>query len=256
MSGAPHVPNMVQCEEMGLEFVCTRSASGKWYGSWQDICLGCSRYDIQVADWAGCCEIAIVNFVGEYPWQMGEYGAKWLLTLSVKNESGMHCRDWIQFTGAIERCSQLHIEVIVRIGEPLNKSLRSAYLEWHRHSRQSSTRWLIGLITNFLTYCMWEMQISPRRIWTPGFTSQRTDGVSTLLYILPQYPEQSHQAMANSHTVYGVLRCLFNLIRTRQTMANAGELWSMLELDWNFKSQQHGDSIHSLTCVTRWCGCF
>jgi len=99
------------------------------------------------------------------------------------------------------------------------------------------------------------MRISPTSIWTPVLTSQRTDGVSTWCRMIPQHPEQNHQAMANSHAILGVLGCLMSLTVTRWKTVWAGELRWMRELDWNFKSLQRRVSIHSVTGVFRWCGC-
>ena len=62
--------------------------------------------------------------------------------------------------------------------------------------------------------------------------------------------------MANSPTVHGVLGILMSPIGIRRTTVWAGKLRWMRELDSNFKSQLHGDSIHSMTGVFRRCGCF
>jgi len=63
---------------MGLGFGYARSSGGRWNGSWQDFCLGGSSCDMQIADWESCYGVAAVNFVGEYPWRVGEYGTEWL----------------------------------------------------------------------------------------------------------------------------------------------------------------------------------
>jgi len=42
--------------------------------------------------------------------------------------------------------------------------------------------------------------------------------------MIPQHPERNHQAMADSHTVPGVLGFLKSLIDTRRKIASAGEL--------------------------------
>jgi len=62
--------------------------------------------------------------------------------------------------------------------------------------------------------------------------------------------------MANSHTVYGVLGYLMSLIGTRWKIVWADELRWMWELDSNFKSLQSRVCIHSMTGVSRRCGCF
>jgi len=100
------------------------------------------------------------------------------------------------------------------------------------------------------------MRISPTRIWTPVSTSQKTDGIFTLCRMIPEHPERYHQAMANSHTVHGVLGYLMSLISTRRKIVWAGKLRWMRKLDSNFKSLQRKVSIHSMTGVFRRCGCF
>jgi len=100
------------------------------------------------------------------------------------------------------------------------------------------------------------MPISHTRIWTPVLMSRKIDGISTLFHIIPEHPEWNHQAMANSHTVHWVLGFLMTPMRTRQNTVWAGELRWMWELHSNFKSLQCRDSIHSMTGVFRWCGCF
>ena len=111
-------------------------------------------------------------------------------------------------------------------------------------------------ISNSSTCCTRKIWISPRRIWTPVLTSQKTDGISALFDMITYHPERNHQATANSQTVRGVLGFLISLMSTRRKIVWAGELRWMRELDSNFKSLQHQDSIHSITGVFRRCGCF
>jgi len=110
--------------------------------------------------------------------------------------------------------------------------------------------------SNSYTGCALTMRNSPTRIWTPVLTSQKTHGISTLFHTKPKHPERNHQATANSHTVQGVLGHSMCPIGTRLKTVCTGKLQWMQELRSNFKSLQRRDSIHSMTGVIRWCGCF
>jgi len=112
------------------------------------------------------------------------------------------------------------------------------------------------LISNSSTYCTPKMQISPTRIWTPVLTSQKTYWIPTLCRMIRYHPERNHQVTANSPTVHGVLGFLMSPISIILKTVWAGKFRWMRELDSNFMSQVHWDSIHSITGVFRWCGCF
>jgi len=78
VSGAPGSGNMVQHQEMAMGFRYARSAGGRWNGSWPNFYVSGSSYDMQIADQEGCYGVAAGNYVGEYPWRVGEYGSEWL----------------------------------------------------------------------------------------------------------------------------------------------------------------------------------
>jgi len=69
---------MVHREKVGFGSWSARSAGGGWNGSWQDFHLSGSSNNMQIADWESCNWVAIVDYMGEYPWPVGEYGLEWL----------------------------------------------------------------------------------------------------------------------------------------------------------------------------------
>jgi len=73
VSGTPSLRHMVHCDGMGMIFWYARSAAGGWNGAWQDFPLSGSSNDTQTADWESCNGVTAVDFVGEYPWGVGEY---------------------------------------------------------------------------------------------------------------------------------------------------------------------------------------
>jgi len=61
---------------MGVGFGYAISAGSRHNGFWLNVHLHCSRYDVQIADWEGCCRVCVVNCVGEFPESMGEFGSE------------------------------------------------------------------------------------------------------------------------------------------------------------------------------------
>jgi hypothetical protein len=74
--------------------------------------------------------------------------------------------------------------------------------------------------------------------------------------MIRSYPERNRQAMASSYTAHGVLGFLISLISTRWKVEWGGDLGLIQGLDWNFKSLQRQDSIHSMTGLIRQCSNF
>jgi len=53
------------------------SSVGRWIGPSQDFNLSVSSNDLQIRDWESWNRVTNVNFMGEYPWPVGEYGTEW-----------------------------------------------------------------------------------------------------------------------------------------------------------------------------------
>jgi len=101
-----------------------------------------------------------------------------------------------------------------------------------------------------------KMWMSPVRIRTPVLTSQKTDGLFTMIDMIPYHAEHNHHTTANSHTVHRVWACLMCLIGTRQKIGWAGKSRWTLALNSSLKSPQRQDCIHLLIGAIRRCGCF
>jgi len=239
-----------------LSWTVANTTCGKWTGSWHDLYLSGSSYNMQIADWEGCYGVATFNYVGEYHWRVGDYVAEWLSW------------DYWWWTEVVS-ITETEFSAVPPIRNPDNfmTVASSAYFSpWNnpgcynapsgRHSRGSSARWHMALISNWLTCWTRQMRISPRRIWTPALMRQKTDGLSTLFHMIPWHPERNYQAMANTHTADGVMGCWISPSGTRLKTVLAGKLQQKRKFDSNFKSQLHWDSIHSMTGAIRQCGCF
>jgi len=80
---APGLGHLVHREEIGFGCWYARSAGGGWDRSWKDFHLGCTGNALQIGDWESCNVVSTVHFMGEYPWRVGDFGAKQL---------SRHCR--------------------------------------------------------------------------------------------------------------------------------------------------------------------
>jgi len=172
------------------------------------------------------------------------------------NGSGICSRDWILCPAACWRYRQHHLTGIEHLHWPMNRFQWGQCPELPRPSILSATRWHSEWISWWATCCSLKIRISPWRVWTPVLMIRRTDGISTMHWMILQNPKRNHQSIAGSHTVYGVLGFLMSLIGIRRKIAWAGDLCRMQELDSNLDSLPLDDSIHCMTGVIRRCGCF
>jgi len=178
-----------------------------------------------------------------------------ILGLSVKNNNGISWRDWIQFLATFYRSRQLQLCGIQCWLQPWNQVWWSQCLAWHRHCRVSSMR---PIWNRFQTGELVASRKCESHRWESKqelLTCRKTDGICTLFCLIPQHLKRKHQAMGYSHAVNVVLGLLMSLIGTRRGIAWAGEFRWLWELDSSFKLPQHRDSIHSMTGVSRRCGC-
>jgi len=197
------------------------------------------------------------QFCGRIPLKIGWIWRRTTIPRSlVKNGSGICIWEWIRHRPAFLWCGQLHHCGVQLSVSQLNQCWWSQCPVWQRHSRVPSARGYMETISDWWTCCSRKMWISPRRISTAVSINQITHGISTMLYMIPLHPEQIHQATANSHTAHGVVGLLMSPISTRLKMLFTGKLRWKGELDFNFKSQPHWNSIQSMTDAIWRRGCF
>ena len=155
---------MVPCTEMGMRCRYARTASGRRNGSWQDIYLSGSGYNMQIADCEVGYRVAVVNFGGKYHWTGGEYGTeqlsrnnRWRICLVFPKETEFSFTQpfWnldYSTSGASSADPQTnsggHNARGGRVFEPCH--------QWDNMEPISISE----------TCCTWQLQISTRSIWT------------------------------------------------------------------------------------------